>query len=344
MTTSTSLTPARAREIYSQSVVVDGSIAPLMDEGQIARMKASGITAFNWTICHPWESLAETLHSIAEGLEIIAAHPDDLCLIRTAADIDAAKAAGKVGLIFGPQNASPADSDHALFRIFHELGIRIFQLTYNDRNLYGDGATEPANAGLSNLGREAIKEMNRLGILIDVSHCGDRTTLETIEASEQPIAITHANARTVFNSPRNKTDDMLKLLAERNGVIGMTLWTPMVGNETGGWPTLADFVRHVDYTANLIGVEHIAIGTDHSEGAPREPWEAKFGVNGAYRHVVKELGEWYGYDTRFPQDGQSCTDMVHVVDALSELRFTESEFEGVLGGNFMRLFREVWGS
>ena len=305
-------------------------------------MKQSGITAFNWTVCHTSDDLEAALLAVADGLELIAAHPDDLVLVRTAADIERAKADGKVGLIFGPQNAKPAETDPRLFRILHEVGIRIVQLTYNERNLYGDGATEAANAGLSNAGRRAIEEMNRLGLLIDLSHCGDRTTLETIASSSQPVAITHANSRSVFNSPRNKTDEALKLLAAGGGVVGLTLWSPMVGS-VQGWPTADDFLKHVDYVANLIGPRHIAIGTDHSEGTPREPWERSFGPTGAYSSVTGGLGEWYAYDTRFIKDGMSCLDLRTLSTGLGRLGFSPDELRGILGGNFLRLFRQVWG-
>ncbi len=328
--------------VYREATVIDGSIAPLMDGAQLARMKASGISAFNWTVCSPADDLEEALGAIADGLEFIRANADDVLLVRSTADIARAKSERKVGLIFGPQNAKPAEDDLRYYRILHELGVRVIQLTYNERNLYGDGATEAGNAGLSAAGRAAIAEMNRLGILIDLSHCGDRTTLETIEASSRPVAITHANSRSVFASPRNKTDEALKLLAARDGVVGLTLWSPMVGSATGTWPELDDFLVHVRYVCDLIGPEHVAIGTDHSEGTPRAEWEAHFGSNGTYRTVTGGLGDWYTYDSRFTRGFASCSDVPRLAPALAGLGFSRSELVGLLGGNFLRLFERVW--
>lgn len=332
-----------ARSIYERSIVIDGSVAPHMDEGYVARMLASGVTAFNWTVCPPWDDLGQGLASIADGLTLIDRYSDRLLLVRTVADIERAKREGRVGLIFGPQNAKLAEGDPRHFRILREVGVTIVQLTYNERNLFGDGATEPANAGLSEAGRRAIAAMNEAGILIDLSHCGDRTTLEAIEASSRPVAITHANARAVFASPRNKTDEALKALAARGGIIGLTLWSPMVGTSTGSWPTLDDYLRHVRYVADLIGPEHVGIGTDHSEGTPRDEWDAKFGPDGPYRSVTGGLGPWYNYDTRFVKNGLRCTDVPSVAEAIAGLGFTAAELAGILGGNFLKVFRRAWG-
>jgi membrane dipeptidase len=338
--TAEGLATEAVRELYRDSIVIDGSIAPTMDEAQLDRMKRSGVTAFNWTVCSTRSDLAEALLEIAEGLAFIDAHPYT-CLIRSVADIEAAKRDGKVGLIFGPQNAKPAETDLRYFRVLRELGVTIVQLTYNEHNLFGSGSTVE-DGGLTPAGREAIAEMNRVGIVVDLSHCGHRTTMESIEASAEPVLITHANSYSVFASPRNKTDEHLRALAARGGVIGLTLWSPMVGS--GSWPGIADFLRHVEYVANLIGPEHIGLGSDHSEGTPRDEWEGLFGPGGKYPSVTASLGSWYGYDTRFIEHGGSCVDIPQVVEAIATLGFSQAELQGILGGNMLRVCRQVWGA
>src|SRR5688572_9678973 len=139
----TALTSEDADRVYRDATVIDGSIAPRMDDSQIARMRKSGVTAVNWTVCMPWFGLDGALKEIAAGIEVVAAHPDELLLVRRAADIRRAKAAGKVAVIFGPQNARPCEDGLHLYRVVHELAVRILQLTYNERNLYGDGVAEP---------------------------------------------------------------------------------------------------------------------------------------------------------------------------------------------------------
>jgi membrane dipeptidase len=329
-------------DVFRRSIVVDGSIAPEIDEAYIGRLVASGVTAANWTVCSPWNAFEPALEEIAKGLEVIAARPEQLMLATTVRDIEEAKASGRVAMIFGPQNALPAEIGQHGFRVLHQLGVRIVQLTYNERNAYGAGVAEPLDSGLSELGRWAIDEMNRLGIVIDLSHCGDRTTVEAIGASRHPVLVTHANSRAVHPSPRNKTDAELLALGANGGVIGVTLWSPMLRGDQH--PTLDDYLRHFSHIAELIGVEHIGIGTDHSEGTPRDEWELDFGAGGKYPSITGSLGDWYDYDTRFARDVQGVASFHLVVDALGRLGLSDDELAGVLGGNFLRVFRTVWGA
>jgi len=328
--------------LFHESIVIDGSVAPHVDDAYVASLMDSGVTAINWTVCTPFPGigLATTLAEIAAGLEFVDAHAEHLVLVRTAQDIQRAKREGKVAVIFGPQNAKPAEAGLFMLRTLWEMGVRILQLTYNERNLYGDGIAEPSNGGLSIAGRAVIAEMNRLGIVLDLSHCGDRTTLEAVDASAEPVLITHSNARTLHASPRNKTDEQIKAIAARGGVIGLSLWSPMLRFDRR--PTLEDFARQVDYVANLVGIEHCAIGTDHSEGSSREAWVRRSGKGGAYPTVSGPMGDWFTFETRFPDGAMSVKDFRNVAGALAGLGLSASELSGVLGGNFLRLCESVW--
>lgn len=340
MTKTDELTSA---DVYQRSIVIDGSIAPRMDQDQVDRMLQGGVTAVNWTVCMPHVGTLPQLGEISEGLEIIEKFSDSLILVHTAADIERAKSEGKVGIIFGPQNANAAQHDLRLLRILQELGVRIMQLTYNERNLFGDGAAEPADAGLSVLGRDAIEEMNRLGIVIDLSHCGDRTTFDAIEASSDPVVFSHANSRTIHPSPRNKTDDHLKAMAETGGVVGLALWSPMLAYDH--WPTLDDFVKHVDYVVSLIGIDHVAIGTDHNESANQHEWTLNSSkTEGRYPSVTAQMGDWYVFETRCANGGSSVLDFPNIAEAIARLGFGDDELSAILGGNWMRVLRQVWGS
>lgn len=336
-----SANPDVGREVFAEGIVIDSSIAPTMDEAQIDRMVRSGVTAFNWTVCRPAAALPEALSQIVEGLEIIEAHPKQLMLVRTTADIETAKRTGRVGLIFGPQNARPVEGDLRFVRVLRDLGVRILQLTYNERNAFGDGCTETAAGGLTGAGHELIAEVARQRVVLDLSHAGERTILEAIEASADPVIISHANALSVFASPRNATDAVLDALKATGGVIGLTLWSPMVA---GGdrQPGIDDFVRHVSYVADRIGPEHLGLGSDHSEGYDRVAWEELFSHSGKYPSVAGLMGDWYGYDTRFVRGADSCVDLVDVASAIGRLGFAPGELEGVLGGNFLRVFRRIW--
>ena len=330
-----------ADAVYRASVVIDGSIAPLMDASQVDRMVASGVTAFVWTVCKPLSYLPDALVQIAAGLEFID-NQDRVRLVRTVGDIEACKRNGQVGLIFGPQSSRPVEYDLGLCRVLREVGVRILQVTYNERNVFGDGCTEPANGGLSNLGRQLIAELNRQSIVVDLAHVGERTILDTIAASDDPVIISHSNAKAIHDSPRNVSDEVLTNLAAAGGVIGLTFWSPMVGGGSGR-PTITDFLRHVDHVASLIGPEHLALGSDHSENTPRGEWDRLFSHDGEYSSVADALGSWYGYDTRFFEGASSCTDFPAVARGLASLGFSESELSGILGGNLMRVFGAVWG-
>jgi membrane dipeptidase len=330
----------RAEAVYRSSVVIDGSIAPLMDASQVDRMVASGVTTFVWTVCKPLAHLPDALVQMAAGLQFIDSQ-DRVRLVRTVSDIEACKRDGRVGLIFGPQSPRPVEYDLGLCRILKEVGVRVLQLTYNERNLFGDGCTEPANGGLSNLGRQLIAELNLQGIVVDLSHVGEQTILDAIAASEDPVIISHSNAKSVHDSQRNVSDEVLTKLAAAGGVIGLTFWSPMVGSRDGQ-PTMKDFLKHVDHVASLIGPEHIALGSDHSENTPRAEWDRLFSHDGEYSAVARALGPWYGYDTRFFKGGSSCGDFPGVADGLASLGFNERELGGILGGNLMRVFGKVW--
>ena len=165
----------------------------------------------------------EHLRNIAYWEEQIAAHPDALMQVLRSADLDEAKKSGRLGLIYGFQDGTPLGESMERLDLFYDLGVRIIQFTYNLRNLVGDGCLEPGDAGLSLFGRKLIARMNDKHMLVDLSHCGRRTTLESIEISTQPVAITHAGCTAIADLPRNKTDEQLRKLADKGGVVGIYL-------------------------------------------------------------------------------------------------------------------------
>ena len=227
------------KKIYEDSVVIDGLNVSNWESPSVYNSLHSGnVTAINATIA-VWEHYTEAIDNISQWLKRFRERSDTVSPVNSVKDILDAKKNGKTGVIFGWQNATPIENDLDRLDLFYKLGVRIIQVTYNERNLLGNGCWERNDEGLSNFGIDAVKEMNRLGILIDLSHVGDQTTLDTIELSEHPVACTHANARSFVDNRRNKTDDALKLLADKGGVIGATAWPPFLRN---GWEsTLTDF-------------------------------------------------------------------------------------------------------
>ncbi|WP_432826501.1 dipeptidase [Dactylosporangium sp. CA-092794] len=333
--------------VYRGAVVIDGSVCPedMFAPDHLRRMRESGVTAFVWTVCPPDSTLSTGLAHIGRALDAVAAHPDEVVLVRSAGDIDAAKASGRVGLILGPQNAQLAAGSPHHLTVLHAVGVRVLQLTYNLHTAFGDGCVEPADAGLSGLGREAVAELNRLGVVIDLSHAGPRTALETLEASRDPVIVSHANPAALYASPRNISDELIVRVAAAGGVVGLCLWSALVGpgRAAGGRPALDDYVRHVAHVLDLVGPEHVSVSSDHGEGRPRDTWSPAVSSGGDYPSVTATLGDWYGYDTRSVEGADGCRDWPRVADRLADrLGLDEARLRGILGGNLLRVFRQVW--
>lgn len=226
----------------------------------LARLKASGVTVF-----HPGVGFTEgdirrlTLGDISRWNEFLAAHPGDFLRIDSPADLDRAKSENKIGILLGFQNSEHFRTEEDVDR-FYRLGQRISQLTYH-RNRLGGGSTDVHDEGLTDFGSRVLARMNAIGMAVDVSHCGDRTTLDIINASVKPVLATHANCRALVpGSRRCKTDEEIRAMAAKGGVIGVTMVRPFV--HTGGPAGIEDVLDHVDHIVKLAGVESVALGTD----------------------------------------------------------------------------------
>ncbi len=257
---------------YHDAMVIDacggpgrenrGPVHPPLDAGELADIRNSGVTALNFTVGSVGSytnDYEETIQNIAYWDAQIAAHPDVMMKVILGAQLDEAKRSRRLGIIYGFQDTTMYGENLDRFDVFHDFGVRIVQLTYNRRNLMGDGCLETGNAGLSTLGRDMVAKMNERGVLVDLSHCGQRTTHEGIEASKKPVAITHAGCRAVADMPRNKRDEELRLLADRGGVIGIYIM-PYLRNE--GQVMAEDVIKHIEYAVKICGEEHVGIGTD----------------------------------------------------------------------------------
>ena len=265
-------------DLYAQSVVFDGLNVSNWDSPDVYRSLHEGmVTGINATVAI-WENFRDTMDNLAAWVHRFESYQDTVTQARTARDILRAKEEGKVGVVFGWQNASPIENDLNRLALFHTLGVRIIQITYNERNLIGNGCYERTDDGLSRFGQDAVKEINRLGILIDLSHVGDRTTLDAAEQSDGPVSCTHANARSFFNHPRNKTDDALGLITERGGVIGANAFPPFLRN--GFASTIRDYVDAIDDLVERIGIDHVGIGTDYTQNQPKAFFDWIFSQQG----------------------------------------------------------------
>jgi membrane dipeptidase len=307
----------------------------------IERALAGGLTAMNTTIgvggiASGVDDLRSLLNAMYGYQVYFRLHADQLMPIETVADIGAAKRTGRLGIIFGVQNIAPKiDGDLTLLWNLYKLGLRIAQLTHNDRNALGCGCLEDDDTGLTQFGKAAVREMNRIGMLVDLAHGGMKTARDAIDCSETPIIISHANARGLTGHRRNATDEVIRALAARGGVIGVTFYSPFCQATGGGRPTVADVADHIAYVADLVGIDHVGLGTDHFE-AESEVRYAAFGTQFA------DTQRGFSRETVYAEGLERVECLPNLTAELLRRRFSDEDIHKVLGGNHLRLFGSVW--
>lgn len=341
---------------YDASLVIDalgGPGAPGfresggLSDATLAAVRRSGVTAVNLTVGVVGDGpdrFAATEADLDLWDRQIAAHPDHLLPVRTAADVLTAKASNRLGIIYGFQDAIALDGRLDRLDHFRDRGVRIIQLTYNRTNRLGDGAMEARNGGLTDFGREVVARMNELNLLVDLSHCGQRTTAEGIAASHGPVAITHSGCAALADLPRNKTDADLRSLADRGGVVGI-YFMPFL--RVVGQPMAADVVAHVEHAWNVCGEDHVGIGTDG--GIPAIEFDEEFrrrhreDVRQRRARGISAPGETEDVYTFVP-DLNDDRRLDLLADALSARGHSDARIEKLLGANFQRLFTDVWSA
>lgn len=341
---------ARAIKLVSESIVVD-MLSPLSlgpDEpkwmkdpdsftaADLQRYKDSGITSFHIARGTGGPEAYERTFWFLSGFNgFVAARSDAFARIDSVDDFARAKAAGKVGVLLGVQN-----SEH--FRtaddvaMFHALGQRVSQLTYNTRNLIGNGSTERHDEGLSDFGVSIVAKMNALGMAVDVSHCGDRTSLEAFEVSKAPVLITHSNARALNpGHPRCKPDEVIRACGKAGSVMGITGVRNFVkGSEP---TTIGDYLNHIDYVAKMIGIEHVGIGSDIDlDGYDDMPPEDYKKLKAAYK-------DSYAFRDKIDIEGiDHPKRMFDIAEGLIRRGYSNPDIANILGGNWVRILKQAW--
>jgi membrane dipeptidase len=300
-------------------------------------MHRGGLTAANCT-CAVWENFNETIDNIAQWKSWFDEHSDLILQVHTGADIERAKATGKVGIILGWQNTHAIDGRIDYLKIFKDLGVSVMQLTYNTQNLVGSGCWESRDSGLSDFGRDVIDEMNAVGILVDLSHVGPRTTDDAIKHSRKPVAFTHCGVKALLDHPRNKTDDELRLIAEHGGFVGITTYTPFL--PTGDETTVDDCLAAFEYAIDLVGEAGVGIGTDFTQGYDSDFFEWLRRDKGRGRPLMPNLGRRPPNPKGF--DGMS--EYPNLTAAMVRRGWPEERVRGILGGNWLRFLKEVWAA
>ncbi|MEO0621238.1 MAG: membrane dipeptidase [Pseudomonadota bacterium] len=298
------------------------------------QMSEGGLHGVHVTIAYH-ESFREMATRIADWNRLFERHPDRVFLGRTGDCVRRARTDGRTAILFGAQNPSPIEDEIGLVEICHQLGLRFMQLSYNNQSLLAAGCYEAEDPGITRMGREVIAEMNRVGLAIDMSHSGTRSTLEAIELSTRPIAVTHANPSSWLNVPRNMPDAVLRGLAETGGMLGFSLYPHHLAG--GSDCTLAGFCEMVARTAEMMGPERLGIGSDLCQGQPDS--------------VVQWMrtGRWSreeGPPARFPPQPtwfRDNRDFPGLGEGLRAVGFSEAETAGILGENWLSFFDRSFG-
>jgi len=346
------ISPA-VRSLYDNSLVIDATGSPedfmggwprdhsLLTADELAQIAESGVTAVDVTISDP--ELEKTIANIAGWHGAIANHPRNLLLVRSVNDITEARNSGRLGIILGFQHTEMMGRKLEWLNRFNDLGVRSIQLTYNKRNLMGDGCLEPADAGLSKLGFEAVEQMNAIGIAIDLSHCGQRTTRDAIEASVRPPLITHSGCRAVHDNPRSKDDNTLRAMANKGGVIGI-YFMPFLGDNGSPWATQAMVLDHIDHALKICGEDHVGIGTDGPIPTVRESQEFFAMMKKVEKQRAAAGVQAPGEQGRFPyiQELNQPRRIEQVAEGMHRRGHPDRVIEKVIGANFYRAFSEIW--
>lgn len=321
--------------IHTSSVVIDGLIVSRWSRSVFEHMHRGGLTAANCT-CSVWENFRDTMLNIAAWQRRFDEHADLIMPVRTTADIAAAKAAGKVGIILGFQNTSALEDRLETLSLFKALGVGVIQLTYNTQNLVGSGCWEENDGGLSGFGREVVAEMNRLGIAVDLSHVGPRTADEAIKHSRRPCTYSHVCPTGLLRHPRNKSDEQLRTIVAQGGFVGVATYPPFMAK--GGESDLDDCIDLFDYMIAICGEDRVGIGTDATQDQDEAFFDWLRQDKGDGRRMVPTRG------TAPTVKGMaSLAEYPNLTAAMARRGWSERRIKGVLGENWLAYLRTVIG-
>ena len=316
-------------------LIIDGLQYSNWSREIFEQMRQGELDCVHVTIAYH-ETCLETLRNIGQWNQLFQQHSDLIVPIGSAEALLKAKQEGKTGVVFGFQNCSPIEDDYSLVEIFHTLGVRFMQLSYNNQSLLATGCYEENDPGITRFGKQIIREMNRVGMVIDMSHSAERSTLEAIELSERPIAITHANPSFFEPALRNKSDTVMKALGESGGMLGFSLYPFHLRN--GPDCTLEDFCQMVEDAANMMGIDHIAIGSDLCQNQDNSV--VQWMRNGRWSKVT-DYGEGSSSNAGWPSQPEWFSDSTHYHNLAAGMKkhgFSDEDISKVMGGNWFRFF------
>ena len=321
--------------LHKDSLIIDGLVISKWSREGFLDMRKGGLTAANCT-CSVWEGIRPSLDNVAAWKRMFEAHGDLILQVRTSEDIRRAKQEDKTGIILGWQNTSGIEDRVEYLAIFKELGVHIMQLTYNTQNFVGSGCYETVDSGLSDFGRDVVDEMNRLGILVDLSHVGAKTSDDAIHHSKKPVAYTHCLPSGLKEHQRNKSDEQLKFIADQGGFIGVTMFPAFLRRGTDS--TVDDYVEAIDYVINLAGEDCVGFGTDFTQDQSQVWFDWLVHDKGDGRELIA-FGEIIN-----PLGLRTLGEYPNLTEAMLTSGWSETKARKVLGEIWLRVLKEVWGA
>lgn len=322
-------------------LIIDGLQYCNWSEKIFQQMHDGGVSVVHATICYH-ENFRETVANIEQWNHWFEQYPKLIVHAKTAEDIRRAHAHGRTAIVLGLQNCSPIEDDYGLIEILHTLGVRFMQLSYNNQSLLATGCYETRDTGITRFGRQAIREMNRVGLVVDMSHSAERSTLEAIELSQRPIAITHANPSAWHPALRNKSDEVLRVLGLSGGMLGFSTYPHHL--KAGPDCNREEFCAMIARTADLMGVDHIGIGSDLCQDQPDAivQWMRV----GRWSKTV-DYGEGPESTSGFPPQPKWFENNLHLIDLMDGLKiagFNDEETAKIMGGNWLEFFDKSFGA
>jgi membrane dipeptidase len=319
--------------LHAGQVVFDGLIIANWGEEVFRDMRAGGLTGANCTCC-VWENFSDTMRNLAQWNGWFARHADLIVKAHSIDDIRRAKQDGRTAIVLGFQNVSAFEDQIGYIEIFKSLGVGIAQIAYNTQNLVGTGCYEGRDGGLSDFGRDVVAEMNRVGILCDLSHVGPVTSRDVILHSKKPVCYSHCLPSTLKLHSRNKSDQELRFIADHGGFVGVTMFPPFLPK--GPNSTVDDYVAAIGYVVDLIGEDRVGIGTDFTQGyaGPFFDWITH---DKGYGRKLTEFGEVIN-----PASFRTIGDFPNLTDAMQRAGWTEERIRKVMGQNWISLLDSVW--
>ncbi len=315
-------------------LLIDGLQYCRWDRQTLEDLRAGGVHAVHVTVAY-WESARESLTRLAEWDRRFEAFPELITRAQSSQDVRDAKAQGKVGVFFGFQHCSPIEEEIGLVELFRRLGVLFMQLTYNNQSVLASGCYEQHDGGVSRFGKEVIREMNRVGMVVDMSHSGEHSTMQAIELSGRPIVVSHANPAAWHGALRNKSDDLLRALSGSGGLLGLSLYPHHMAG--GGDCTTESFCDMVARTVDLMGIDHVGFGSDLCVNQPVSVVE--WMRSGRWTKGV-DLGEGSQSQPGWPdQPGwfKSSRDFPGLLQGLQRRGFKPEELEKIAGRNWLRI-------